>query len=614
MIESRPGSVVIRDVSVNDVGGTSSPEKIPVFLQMGSAVRRTLVSLTELSLQSIRLLFVEKFQFNPGVDTFPDILVTDRETGVRYILEEGIQDITEGTVLTLDVEGMSLVSWGERLIVVDSTLKKTFTEGIATLMKEMGTLQQTILSQQGMLTSLSDQHTSLRQDLSSHRHETIQKIQDIQLKPSISPTSPYLPQPTPTKHSPRSPTTTTTTSTHHLNTLKSLKQDLQSLRTDHKTFQSNLESSLSNLRSLPLLTTTQQPDPLSNQKSRLESTTQHLVTLSDDLSDQVDDLRIDITQKRIRPHPRVLTTLRKQETLVQKELESVDQLLRTLKPVWKRKWEEELQQVIDGQEFLRHQETLVADLRKDLVDTQTVVTQIVQAAEILESNTPPRREWLSGGLGSGGRDAVLGEVKTLQPNSQERIEAIKRAERARLRELEMRKESEFQVELTEVVTEGKLRIQSEGAKRVEREREEKDQRIRQQLWEARNPQKQKRTNGTSSTPLKEVEKTGGGGDGSTGVKRTVSEGNQAFSETQDDDVVARSHSHSSGLSRMKAVSGGSSSGASTTGSGGGSQGKRGSGIMDFVKRTSSSLASSRSSGASAGVAGTEGGKDNAGVD
>ena len=99
-----------------------------------------------------------------------------------------------------------------------------------------------------------------------------------------------------------------------------------------------------------------------------------------------------------------------------------------------------------------------------------------------------------------------------------------------------------------------------------------------------------------------------------GVKRTVSEGNQAFSETQDDDVVARSHSHSSGLSRMKAVSGGSSSGASTTGSGGGSQGKRGSGIMDFVKRTSSSLASSRSSGASAGVAGTEGGKDNAGVD
>ena len=112
VVESRPGSVVIRDVAVGD-GRETSPEKIPVFLQMGSAVRKTLVSLTELSLQSLRLLFVEKFQFNPGVDEFPDILVTDRETGVRYILEEGIQDISEGTVLTLDVEGhiSSFLKW-----------------------------------------------------------------------------------------------------------------------------------------------------------------------------------------------------------------------------------------------------------------------------------------------------------------------------------------------------------------------------------------------------------------------------------------------------------------------------------------------------------------------
>jgi len=83
-----------------------SPEKIAVFLQLGSSVRRTLVSLTDLTLQSLRLLFVEKFQFNPGADTFPNILVTDRETGVRYILEEGMQDVVDGTVIVLDVEGI----------------------------------------------------------------------------------------------------------------------------------------------------------------------------------------------------------------------------------------------------------------------------------------------------------------------------------------------------------------------------------------------------------------------------------------------------------------------------------------------------------------------------
>jgi hypothetical protein len=93
----------------------TSPEKIPVFLQLGSSVRKTLVSVTELSLQSLRLLFVEKFQFNPGADAFPDILVTDRETGIPYILEEGVQDIVEGTMLTLDVPGISL------FIVIDSS-------------------------------------------------------------------------------------------------------------------------------------------------------------------------------------------------------------------------------------------------------------------------------------------------------------------------------------------------------------------------------------------------------------------------------------------------------------------------------------------------------------
>ena len=96
------------------MGEETSPEKIAVFLQLGTGVRKTFVSLSELSLQGIRLLFVEKFQFNPGVETFPDILVTDRETGVRYILEEGVQDITEGTVLTLDVEGKPAppLCWG----------------------------------------------------------------------------------------------------------------------------------------------------------------------------------------------------------------------------------------------------------------------------------------------------------------------------------------------------------------------------------------------------------------------------------------------------------------------------------------------------------------------
>ena len=86
--------------------GSTSPEKIPVFLQLGKSIRKTLVSTTDLTLQALRLLFVDKFQYNPGVEEFPDILVTDRETGERYIFEDVNQDIVAGTTLTLDIEGI----------------------------------------------------------------------------------------------------------------------------------------------------------------------------------------------------------------------------------------------------------------------------------------------------------------------------------------------------------------------------------------------------------------------------------------------------------------------------------------------------------------------------
>jgi len=447
-------------------------------------------------------------------------------------------------------------------MLVDSTLKKTFNDGINTLLKEMATLHQTISSQQTLLARLSEQHTSLREDLTSHRTETIRKIEDISLK-SPPPNTSTLPSKRPLIKP-------------HLNTLKSLKRDLLNIKSEHSTFVSGINTSLQKLRSLPYASAVQviTGDDLAPQKADLESKTQALVTLSDDLSDLVDDLRIDITQKRIRPHPKAIAAVRKSEENVQKELQSVEALLKTVKPVWKRKWEDELQQDIDGQEFLRHQETLITDLRKDLQDTEQVITHVVQAAELFESKTLPSREWLSGGLGSGGREvsreAVLGEVKTLQPNSQERLEAIKRAERNRLRDLEMRRENEFQEELGQVVTEDKLKGQGEMAERLEREREEKERKIRQELWGS--SQKLKQTNGSgsgdnvpslgTSMPLEEEDSVISGESG-IGVKRAVSEGSSSFANAAsaaagvDDDGVARSHSHSSGLSRMKRVSGNS---------------------------------------------------------
>jgi hypothetical protein len=189
-------------------------------------------------------------------------------------------------------------------------------------------------------------------------------------------------------------------------------------------------------------------------------------------------------------------------------------------------------------------------LRKDLADTEQVITHVVAAADLFESRNLAPREWLGGAIGSGGRDAFLGEVKTLQPNSEDRIEAIRRAERARAREMELRRENEFQVELGEVVNEGKLKNLGEGAQRIEREREEKERRMRQEIWE-REKLKGMQQQDTQSVASELVISSD---DSDRALKRTVSEGRAAVTSAVGDDSVTRSISHSSGLSRMKRIS------------------------------------------------------------
>ena len=80
------------------------------------------------------------------------------------------------------------------------------------------------------------------------------------------------------------------------------------------------------------------------------------------------------------------------------------------------------------------------------------------------------------------KEGVLGEVRALQPNHENRLEAIERAEKARQKELESRRGGEFQKELGSFVEEGRLK-KSGGVEEAERLRKAKDERIRKEAWE-----------------------------------------------------------------------------------------------------------------------------------
>lgn len=51
------------------------------------------------------MLFIEKFQYNPGMDDFPNIYIKDPYSRVLYELED-LSEVKDNSVLALNIEGM----------------------------------------------------------------------------------------------------------------------------------------------------------------------------------------------------------------------------------------------------------------------------------------------------------------------------------------------------------------------------------------------------------------------------------------------------------------------------------------------------------------------------
>jgi len=139
------------------------------------------------------------------------------------------------------------------------------------------------------------------------------------------------------------------------------------------------------------------------------------------------------------------------------------------------------------------QEDLAADLQDDLEKAAQTFALVEQATKEQMKDAPGSgARMLSRGLNhvpaadpSIAKEGVLGEVRALQPNHENRLEAIERAEKLRQRELESRRGGEFQKELGRFVEEGKLK-KAGGFEEVERARKAKDERIRKEVWERQN--------------------------------------------------------------------------------------------------------------------------------
>lgn len=455
----------------------SSPpqgKELTLFLQYRSKIKKFVLAdgYEELTIPRLQLAFIEKFAWNNqhnGVD-LPEIYIQDPVSGVRHELED-LTDVKDRCVLVLNVEDLDEV-------------RKHIDEGIGGLSKTLEGVKQ-LLEGQG----------TLMQRFSDRQLETSKEMARMSAVPS-QPTS-------------RTPTLApgsfklSTSSDSSLQEIQSLRREIAVLRQTYSAMSSDFAASMTEIKAKASSVKAAATDAanasfkgdagrdhINKGKKTLSTDSEALVNRVDDLSDVVEELRKDVVTRGVRPLPRVLEDISKDISATTKQLAKVKDYVKREKPIWTKIWEQELQVVMMERDDLTQQDELMNDLDGDLEDITSVF-------KLVEEATKQQNLQAAGTIGRNpskslafdtlvdpheAKTGMLDEVRALQPNHENRLEAIERAEKARQRELETRRVGEFQREVETFVEEGKLK-KTGGMDEVERRRKLKDEQARKENFE-----------------------------------------------------------------------------------------------------------------------------------
>ncbi|KAI1329369.1 bud site selection protein 6 [Xylariaceae sp. FL0255] len=450
-------------------------KELTLFLQYKSKVKKFVLpeGYTGLTIGRLQLAFIEKFSWSTALNgaDLPEIYIQDPVSGVRHELED-LSDIKDRTVLALNIEPLDEV-------------KKHIDDGLGMLRKTMDEVRQNVTDQASALQQVSDRQLETAKEMA--RMTSAPPVVMDSGKPSTLSGGAKL-------------------SPSQLRELQSLRRDLAVLRQTYSKFQTEIQSSMTSLRSKAAdvkvaVVKASAPDVEGGSgyayvvkgRKQLNTDSDRLVTKVDDLQDTVEELRKDVVNRGVRPRPSQLEDVSKDIQILTNELKKVEDYMKQEKPVWTKIWEKQLEDVCQGRDELKLMEDLTVDLKDDLEKASETFALVEQATkEQMKENTPITRQFSRGlqNLGnssdpSAAKEGVLGEVRALQPNHEDRLEAIERAEKLRQKELESRRENPMKKELTNFVKEEKLK-KSGGFEEVERARKAKDDRIRKEVWERMN--------------------------------------------------------------------------------------------------------------------------------
>ncbi|KAF8325873.1 actin interacting protein 3-domain-containing protein [Cantharellus anzutake] len=481
-------------------------QTLTVFLQVGKQVKKTTVETSGLSCASLRVLFVDKFQYNPGTSDFPSIYIRDPSSGVQYELED-VEEVHDRSLLSLNIEPLDQIK--QHIDVQMSALSQELRDLKTTV---AATRRQSIQVSPALLQTISPAATPERPSEKRFR-DAAKRLTRVMAKEDFMkfaefasgplPNSPQSPLPSPLAPQMTGGSTISDERAARMvsdlkvqfDEIQNLRRDLGVMRQIYTEFMGSTKDALVQLRgqaqSLREVATAKVGGSrayIDSGKSKLDTRSQDLLTKVDELQDTVEALRDDVLKRHVQPKPNAMQTLKANIETTAVELERLREHIALVKPSWKQTWEEELQNIVEEQQFLNHQEEFVKDLIEDhkaLKEVNDQLAQVLSLRTTKGSRNGPKFNPLPVEEGHEGLSTVMLEIRGAQVDPEKRMKAIEANQKARQRELADRSD-EFQDELSSFVSGKKLKMTG-GAEEAERVRQKRNEMTLKAMFQPSDP-------------------------------------------------------------------------------------------------------------------------------
>ncbi|KAH7105751.1 AIP3-domain-containing protein [Auriculariales sp. MPI-PUGE-AT-0066] len=468
-----------------EAGPSTSNGPITVFLQVGRQVKKVTID-PGLSFASLRVLFMDRFSYNPGQDNFPEIYIRDPSSGVQYELED-VTEVKNKCLLCLNIEPLDQIKQHIDIQIAN------LSQDLKDLKSSLGTARRVSLPPAVVPPPLptsaviSAVSSAPSRPSDEQIHKFARRMSRMVEASSTAQSQPLMPQHTGSTLSDAQSSRIVNDLRTHFDEVGNLRRDLGVLRQLYTDFMSATKDSLGTLRT-QAATVKQLADNkvggarayIDSGKEKLDSRSQTILTRVEELQDTVESLRDDVLKRHVTPKAGVTKKLSADVQETAAELASLQEHIKTVKPMWKKTWEEELQNIVEEQQFLSHQEQLLEDLMEDHKAVSEVYGHVSKIISLRGSQhgrvggggggggyrPTPREE------GHGGLSTVLLEIKGAQVDPEKRMKAIEANQRSRAKDIESRSD-EFQDELQNFVSGRKLKLTG-GAEEVERVRQKRN--------------------------------------------------------------------------------------------------------------------------------------------